>query len=266
MKKFKLAVSLFSTCGGKRKINQDNYYINGRILDSRSDRDDFYSLTCRDGIFAVADGMGGERDGEFASLAAVRALVDMKQRVPSFEQICRCINSANDTICNRSKSIGARTGSTIVTAVIKGDTLTVCNVGDSKCLLYSGGRITQLSKDHTVTAQLVEAGIMTPEQAAKDIRRHQLFQHLGIPQDEMKLSVFRHEDVVLHEGNIIILCSDGLTDGLSFDDIVSAINVNKDKKKLSKELALLAIENGSTDNITVISIAVTDKKGLFGIF
>ncbi len=266
MKKYRLNVSLFSTCGSARSINQDNYFINGRTLDDRTDRDDSFSLTCNEGLFAVADGMGGEHDGEFASFAAVKALADMKLLTPDCEQLCKAINDANDTICARSESMSACVGSTIAAAVICGDKLSICNVGDSKCLMYSGGNITQLSKDHTVTAQMVEAGIMTPAQAAKDKRRHQLFQHLGIQKEEMLLSVYRRENVTIHNGDIILLCSDGLTDGLDIEKIKAAISANKDRKALSGELAALAMENGSSDNITVLTISVAERKGLFGLF
>ena len=266
MRKYKLEVSLFSTRGRIRSINQDNYFINGKTLANSADENDSFRLTCKEGLFAVADGMGGEHDGEFASLAVVRALADMKQRTPTYEQLCKCIENANNLICARSESISARIGSTIVAAVISGERLAVCNVGDSKCLMYKDGKITQLSKDHTVTAQLVEAGIITPEQALKDNRRHRLFQHLGIPQEEMTLSVYSNEEVVIQDGDIIILCSDGLTDGLSFDDISSAIKENNDIDNLSQKLAALAMEKGSTDNITVMTIAVTEKKRFFGLF
>lgn len=266
MKKYRFSVSLYSTCGNTRKINQDNFYINGKLLDDPQQKEYFFTEECSGGVFAVADGMGGEEEGEFASLTAVSSLAEINKKAPSYSGLCSCMEHANGIICERSERISARIGSTMVIAVINDSELSAYNIGDSKCLLYSGGKLTQLSKDHTVTAQMVEAGIMTPEQAMRDSRRHSLFQHLGMPEDEMSISLYRSENITLRDGDMIILCSDGLTDGLSSDDIAGAIRSGRTDPQLPKELSGLAMKNGSTDNITVLTISVSVRKNFFGLF
>ena len=83
MKKYRFSVSLYSTCGNTRKINQDNFYINGKLLDDPQQKEYFFTEECSGGVFAVADGMGGEEEGEFASLTAVSSLAEINKKAPS---------------------------------------------------------------------------------------------------------------------------------------------------------------------------------------
>lgn len=257
-----LSVSFCTNMGTTRKINQDNFYINGEILRDPNRKQVSAKGNFSDGIFAIADGMGGESDGEFASLKAVEALDMLRgKKKASYEDICYCVDLANKEICEKISSTGRKSGTTIVLAVTDGKNMNIYNIGDSKCLLYSNGTLTQLSKDHTVTAQMVEAGLMTKEQAKSDNRSHQLFQHLGIFPDDMTLSLFRNEKITFSKNDILILCSDGMTDGLEDEDIINHIKANRSFSELSKELVASAIKKGSKDNVSVLAIKKTGSKG-----
>ncbi len=265
MRRYKLIVSVFSSKGNTRKINQDNFFVNGRRLEDPLGGDVKFTEVCKGGLFAVADGMGGEHEGEFASRKAVDTFGQLRTSHPTINELSECISMANDEICNEAERTGSRIGSTIAAAVIDGAKLDVCNIGDSRVLIYSSGRLDQITKDHTVAAQMIEAGLMTEEQASHDKRKHQLFQHLGISSEEMSLSLFSRENIMLSEGDIVILCSDGLSDGIGFDDILDRIMSMPDTIDLASDLARLAMKNGSTDNVTVITIAVKEKR-IFGLF
>lgn len=254
------AVSMFSAIGNTRKMNQDNFYINGQIGHNPLQTKISSVGNCESGVFAVADGMGGESDGEEASLIAVDALSELTAEQPTYEEIAACIDRANDRIVQRVAVTKKKSGTTIVMAVVNEHQANIYNIGDSKCLLYRSGTIARLSKDHTVIAQMVEAGLLTEEQAKNDKRSHQLFQHIGIPPEDMTLSIFRNEGIELEDGDILILCSDGMTDGLNHDDIIRLIEENPDEENLAKILANAAMNHGSRDNVTVITLKKTHTK------
>lgn len=255
-----LSVSFCTNIGTTRKINQDNFYINGEILRDPYKKQFSAKGEFSDGIFAIADGMGGESDGEYASLRAVESLNMLRGKKPTYEEICSCVEAANKEICDKITATGKKSGTTIVLAVFEGKELNIYNIGDSKCLLYSRGTLVQLSRDHTVTAQMVEAGLMTKEQARKDRRSHQLFQHLGIFPDDMTLSLYQREKIDFQKDDVLILCSDGMTDGLEDADIIRYIETAA-FENLSKELVKAAMENGSKDNVSVLAIKKTGSGG-----
>lgn len=267
MKKKRLFAGVCTDIGTTRKVNQDNFFLNGTILRncymvSSSARDEF-----DEGVFAVADGMGGESHGEFASRTVVESLLDLSNRGKiEYEDVNRVIDKANSIICRKITETKKNIGTTIVMAVIRDNQVDVYNIGDSKCFLYRDGSLIRLSKDHTVTAQMVEANLMTEEQARTDKRKHQLLQHLGIFPEDMALSLFSQDRFSLKKDDIILLCSDGLTDGLEEDEIIDVIETTRSVSVLAPKLVRLAIENGSTDNTTAMVIkALSDKSRMLKV-
>lgn len=249
-----LQISVSSLTGRVRSINQDNFYYNGVTLPDDSQTDYTAVYEANHAFLAVADGMGGEREGEFASLTAVEALCAIGEELPSYEQLYDCVTKANGIICERSEQIHSCIGTTIVIAVIKGKRLRIYNIGDSKALLYHNGTLTQLSKDHTAAAALVEAGLLTHEEARKDPRSHQLSQHLGIPPEEMQLSLHQQENIPFAKGDVLLLCSDGLTEGLEESEIIRLIEQQPDSPDLASSLTAAALASGSRDNITALTV------------
>lgn len=267
MEKYKLFAGVYSDVGVSREINQDNYYFGNNVPENSAVPRSESLLYTDGGVFSVADGMGGESQGEFASAAAMKEMqiLDQNENITK-NDVIEAINHANSAICERMTLTKENIGTTIVTAVIKNNVVNIYNLGDSKCFLYdNSGKLIQLSKDHTLAAQMVHDNMMTPQQAQNDPRKHQLTQHLGIYPEDMLLSVFCQNQFTLKKDEMLILCSDGLTDGLSNEKITEILNRSKngEYETLPKELAAEAIAGGSKDNITVMvirSLWDTDKS------
>ena len=208
-----LFVTVYSDTGIRKTINQDNFFLNGKMLRSVNDKDCDYKVFCEDGVFAVCDGMGGESDGEIASRIAVEEIGNMYENVryPEKQHIFSVIDEANRKMCDIMHTKGEKMGSTMALATINKRQLSVYNVGDSKCYLINKNGIQKLTKDHTLIAQMIESGMMTEEQAKTDRRRHQLVQHLGIFPDEMTLSP-HCTTATIEPDDVILLCSDGISD------------------------------------------------------
>ena len=253
---YKIFSNVFSTIGSKRKVNQDNYYLNGKILEDTHKAVSQQVDSSEEGIYAICDGMGGESDGEVASLIAVKELKEIHDVKQTDESVIRSvIDKANTKICSHITGKGKNSGSTFVAAVVKRKRADIYNIGDSRCYLIRKDSIRQLTKDHTLAAQMVESGMITEEEAKTDIRRHQLVQHLGIFPEEMTLSIHKNS-VSLESGDILLLCSDGITDGLDDQEIIETVRHNDNAYTLAFELAENAMNNGSLDNITAMVINI----------
>lgn len=247
----KISASVFSTVGNRRNINQDNYYLNGKIIDDPNAIVIHDSVSIANGIFAVCDGMGGESDGEIASRIIVDEFMELDiDRVDS-KSVSQVIDIANSNICAHITQSGENCGSTFVAALIRGKKAEIYNIGDSRCYLIRDNNILQLSKDHTLVAEMVSSGRITEENAKKDPHRHQLTQHLGIFPEEMSLSIY-HKTIELQKDDIILLCSDGVTDGLDNQKISEIVNNHDNIDSLTTSIADQAMRNGSTDNITAM--------------
>ena len=185
--KFKIDGAARTHTGRVRSNNEDNFYLLGRYREDVEKGEDEAVCRAADRRFlaAVADGMGGEEQGEKASLMAVKAL-----KPCTFEEIkaeaVSAIDKANREICEEIEGRGGRRmGSTLVSLYMDEGKAVCCNVGDSRAYLLREGRLSQLSVDHNKAGRMVELGVLTPEQAARHPSRHELTQHLGIFADEM---------------------------------------------------------------------------------
>ena len=256
----RLFASVYSDKGTRKTVNQDNFFLNGKILRNVSDTTTEQTGFYPDGVFAVCDGMGGESDGEIASRIAVDEIGGMYQSVkyPDKQVVWSVISGANQKICDFMKAKGEHMGSTMVMAVVQDKQLSVYNIGDSRCYLVNKNGVRKLTKDHTLIAQMVESGMLTEEQAKTDRRRHQLVQHLGILSEDMTLSPY-YAQVEIFPDDVILLCSDGLTDTLDENAIRTIILHNEDINRLAYELVSEAKGRGSTDNITAMVIKVREN-------
>lgn len=260
----KIFASVSSNRGSIRKNNQDNFYLNGKI--SLSDKEEHFSASGNfcDGVFAVADGMGGESYGEFASRVSVETLNEfVDEKLDNINVIQRYIDSANTKICEKILDTQERIGTTITLVSVYNDVVSLYNVGDTRCFLYRNGEIKQISKDHTVVANLIQMNMLTEEEAKTDKRRHQLSQHLGIFPEDIAISVFEGEKITLAQGDMIIICSDGVTDVLDNGDIKEIIDRNTRVQRISDDLVYSAIDKGSRDNVTALVIQACKKTQKF---
>lgn len=252
----KIQASVICHVGRVRSNNEDNYYLQGEIrqdVDQLNTRAQFVGTdACT--LFAVADGMGGEAQGEFASLTAVKSL-----RACAMEQVCvtatRSINRANALICREMDRIGRRMGTTLAALYIDAGKAVACNVGDSRVYLLRDGSLTQLSTDHSQVQQMIDLGILSPEDARTHPNRHMLTQHLGIREEEMILQPAFSEELELKSGDIFLLCSDGLTDMVDDDAIQTALSSGTPEYQV-QTLVEQALAAGGRDNVTVLVATV----------
>ena len=250
-------------CGpGKiRRENQDNFYLNGIIKTDPADASvQRIQNKARDrALYAVADGMGGEQHGEMASWFTVRGMntIDFGQ---GGQGIADYLWERNNEICRFIETNGgARSGSTFVGLFLCDGEMVIINIGDSRAYLLRKGRLMQISKDHTVVNQMLSLGTITKEQLRTHPERHKLTQHLGIFPDEMLIEPYAGIGKLM-EGDLFLLCSDGLYDMLE-DERIRELLVSSDS--LSERAAALysaAMEAGGKGNITVLLVGVEPEE------
>ena len=260
-----LNVDAQSHAGMAGKNNEDRYAVASFVLDQR-DRTPV--------LFAVlADGIGGHRAGEVAAELAVNHLMQAVAR--SDGRHIR--DTIEDAVVEASDAIAAHAGSnenlkgmgaTCATALIVGDKLYTAYVGESRIYLIRGGRIQQLTVDHSWVQEAIEKGILTPEAARQHPNVHVIRRYLGSPTPpapDFRLKLFNDEGDHHAESNqglqllpsdILLLCSDGLTDLLWNDEILEVIRSKPTLKEASRALIEMANSRGGHDNITVVLISV----------
>lgn len=260
-----LNVEAQSHAGMTGKNNEDRYAVASFVLDQR-DRIPV--------LFAVlADGIGGHRAGEVAAELAVNHMMQAVAR--SDGRHIR--NTIEDAVLEASEAIAAHAGAnenlkgmgaTCATAWIVGDKLHTAYVGDSRIYLIRSGRIQQLTVDHSWVQEAIDKGILTPEAARQHPNVHVIRRYLGSPtppEPDFRLKLFNDEGDQHAENNqglqllpndILLLCSDGLTDLLWNDEILEVIRSRSSLKEASRALIEMANARGGHDNITVVLISV----------
>ena len=220
-------------------------------------------------LFMVADGMGGAAAGEIASAMAVEVVVrDMVMRWTSsptadpalFVSAIRAATEHANARIHRYASEHREyrgMGTTATVAGLLGDTLYMAQVGDSRAYLVRGGAARQITKDQSLMQRLVEAGEITAEEAEVSDRRNIILQALG-PEPQIRVDL-THQQV--RRGDVLILCSDGLSGLVRADEIARAVVEQPDLVALCKRLIDTANGAGGPDNITVIA-ARFDGAGL----
>ena len=250
-----------STHNGKvRGNNEDNFSVNGII---KSAEDNIYSLedvfNKESLLLEVCDGMGGEENGEIASEIAVKHSAALYEALKSADgddaQIASAVNNyvkaANAEICRElNNSESRRGGSTFALVYIKNGTVYAYSLGDSRIYLFSGGELKQISTDHTLAMLKYNANIYTLEEAEKSPDSHALTLFLGADVTDRGLSAQAYEPFELTSGSKILLCSDGLYDMCSKDEICGILSSNS--KNPAQALVDAALDNGGIDNVTCI--------------
>ena len=260
-----LNVEAQTHAGMTGKNNEDRYAVSSFVLD---DRDPVPS------IFAVlADGIGGHRAGEVAAELAVNHIMQVVAKSDGRhirQTIEEAVIEASDAIAAHSASNEnlKGMGATCAIAWIIGDKLYTAYVGDSRIYLMRGGRIQQLTVDHTWVQEAIEKGILTPEMAREHPNVHVIRRYLGSPEPpdpDFRLKFFDNEGdrqaeenqgVQLLPDDVLLLCSDGLTDLVWNDEILETIRTRPSLKEASRALVDLANSRGGHDNITVVLVSV----------
>lgn len=201
-------------------------------------------------LFAVADGMGGHRAGEVASSMAVEALrARLQARQPDLQLMRQAFEEANRRIsCAAEKDERLQGMGTTMTALWQTErSVLIAHVGDSRVYLLRGGRLRQVTDDHSVVAELLRCGLITPQEARRHPYRNVITRSLGsAPTVEVDLLEREREP-----GDLWLLCTDGLSNMLT-DREMEALLVSLSPQKAADALMQKALEAGGTDNITLI--------------
>ena len=241
--------------GAVRRENQDNLAFDGRWRDTPDDWLFSASARAEAGLFAVCDGMGGEAFGAESSLLAAKTLAVVSPEEFSHRG-ARILTEINDRICHLMRVRKTRIGTTFAGLWLRVNQAGVLNLGDSRVYRLHCGKMEQLSRDHTQTQQLLDMGIVTPEQAAAHPGRHQLTQHLGIFPEELIIQPYDTGSFPVEIGDQFLLCSDGLTDMLSEPELYRVLSSDFQATEKADRMYQAAVERGGKDNITVILVQV----------
>ncbi len=231
----------------------------GRVRTANQDR----FLIVADRIYVVADGMGGHRGGEVAAQMTVEALGTNTDSIQSTNDLVTRLEQTNQAVLDRSNEDPELRGmGTTVTAVAlfrpdaKNPVISIINVGDSRTYRMRAGEFGQLTEDHSVVAELMRTGRLSPEEARGHRQRSVLTRAVGV---EPKLETDTLE-VLVNRGDRFMLCSDGLYSEVPDLRIAAVLRQLGDPNEAAKELVRLALQNGGRDNVTVLIIDVLDDK------
>jgi serine/threonine protein phosphatase PrpC len=247
-----LRVGAASDVGRKRDHNEDDY----AVVEQYKNRETRKVAEVRGSLFLVADGMGGHNAGEVASRTAADVIPELYYRKLSPDVaggLRQAIEGANRRIYERAQQSLQETGmgSTVVAAVIRGDELHIAHAGDSRAYLVRDEQILQLTRDHSWVAEQMDAGLISPAEARTHPYRNYITRALGLsPEVEIDSQM-----LTIREGDVILLCSDGLSGPLA-DDKLQQIVAGAEPAEACEELIRQANAQGGPDNITAIVIHV----------
>ena len=211
------------------------------------------AFVCEPPLFAVTDGMGGARAGEIAAELAATALEEGAGHVQGTDALVALVEEANRRIWQRSVEDPRTTGMGAVATVALVDestgTVAVGHVGDSRGYLLRDGEIEQLTRDHSLVAELVETGVLTPEEAERHPQRSAITRALGT-EPEVEVDAFTVDG---RPGDLFLLCSDGLSAMVADEELASTIEAERrDLERAADALVGAANARGGEDNITVV--------------
>lgn len=235
-----------SDVGCIRELNEDCYCICG--FGDNSER----------GFCILADGMGGHNAGEVASQNAVKLIAEeMNRLLESGEkeipgQLSRAVSAANTGVYTMASEnpIHRGMGTTVVTAFIDDGTAYVANVGDSRAYAVRDDEIVQITTDHSVVSELVMRGTITKEEARLHPQKNIITRAVGTDKS-VRTDIFEYN---YSPGDVMIICSDGLSTMLDDNRILEIIKSKKTSEDTVNSLIAAAKDEGGLDNITVICI------------
>lgn len=216
------------------------------------------SLIVAPPLYVVADGMGGHAAGEVASEIAVGVLEQQAPPHPDSEQLERAVEEANREVILAQHDGRGREGmgTTVTAAMLEGERLVIAQVGDSRAYLLHHGHLQQLTRDHSLMADMIEAGQLTPEEARFHPNRSVITRALG-SDPLMRPDIF---EINVEAGDRLLLCSDGLSGMLRDPEIESTLRRVRDPQRCASQLVNEAIAAGGHDNVTVIVVDVVGQS------
>ncbi len=229
--------------GKKRKMNQDYVYTSEMPVGPLPN------------LFLVADGMGGHKAGDYASKCAIETIVESVESSHDTEPVSvleKAIRRANDIIRERAEADEAYNGmgTTVVAATLMGNTLCVANVGDSRLYIVGGRQIRQITRDHSLVEEMVRMGGLRRDQARNHPEKNIITRAIGA-EDYVEIDFF---NVELSRGDIVLMCTDGLTNMIEDEEIRMILHGQRDLVEKAEGLVNAANNNGGKDNIAVVLI------------
>lgn len=205
-------------------------------------------------LFLIADGMGGHRGGEVASALTVRTveqfMLDVFHRAEDFQTALKLAHARLLKETARHPEVSGM-GTTLTMAVANNWKLYVVHAGDSRCYLFRSQELRQLTADHTIVGELIRGGILKPEDAAHHRYRNVVTNVVGGSQKSVHVDV---QEIDLQPEDVLLLCTDGLTDMLTIDQISAILQSERDPQTACDRLVDKALEHGGRDNVTAIVI------------
>ncbi|MBC7727363.1 MAG: Stp1/IreP family PP2C-type Ser/Thr phosphatase [Microbacteriaceae bacterium] len=232
---------------------------------ARSNNEDSVAVDETTSLAVLADGMGGYNAGEVASNMATsfiktelgRWLSEAASRASDIEvrrAMEICVDNANRAIFNAANANPqyAGMGTTLVVAVFREDQLRLGHVGDSRAYRWRGGQLSQITRDHSLLQEQIDAGLITPEQAAFSANKNLVTRAVGV-EDTVLLETHLHE---MQPGDVYLMCSDGLSDMLDDAMIARLLQSHESLAGAGGALIAAANEAGGKDNIALILVRV----------
>jgi len=214
--------------------------------------------------FAVCDGMGGHAGGEIASAAAVDSLRASLATTTTAEGLMEAVRAANQAVIDAGGDdpnlVGMGTTAVVARLVgtSAGDRLLLANVGDSRGYLFHDGQLEQITEDHSMVAELIRDGRLSPAEAATHPQRHVITRVLGTS-DHVDVDLF---ELNLISGDRVLLCSDGLINELDEEEITRVLDTVADPTEAAEDLVRRANAHGGADNISVVVIDALVSDGV----
>jgi serine/threonine protein phosphatase PrpC len=248
--------------GRVRSNNEDTFVVADLNRDSPTVlKEDIAEFDVREAgiLMAVSDGMGGEQAGEVASALVVESLrrelagdkkdkkVDGKERLAQIE---RAVTKANVEVWQAASAPDkAGMGATLTAVFVEGGAAHIAEVGDSRAYLIRSGRIRQMTRDQSFVQLLLESGVISESEAANYPHRNVILQAMG-QRPEVTVAIGKLE---LRRGDVLILCSDGLSNKLQAEEMRELVAKHADLKLATKKMIELANDRGGEDNITIVA-------------
>jgi protein phosphatase len=234
----------------------------------RPRNEDAFFADPKEGLFIVADGMGGQAAGEIASEAVVEVLPLPIRKLMGDVKDLRTATAKErlrEAICELSTTLRRQAedrpglqgiGSTVVVALIRGRRALIGHMGDSRAYLLRGPALEQLTKDHSVAQLLVDAGELKPDEAASHPARGQLTRFVGMAREP--LPEVRAKE--LQPGDRLLLCTDGLTTMAPDRGLFAVLKPRRSPESLCRQFVTAANAAGGRDNITAVVVSISSKS------
>ena len=248
--------------GSIRKNNEDAFYFNGKHA-KLAEMDEGASLVSDvpsgGTLWAVCDGMGGQSNGEMASYTAVTGMADLQEHLKGrdFETaIQNWVRQANKAVAERADG----GGSTLAMLYCTDQYVQAAHIGDSRIYRYHQGELVRVSRDHSKVEMLLEAGMISADEARNHPQKNVITRYLGMNSEYICEATVSRKIPLVH-GDRYVLCSDGITDMLTDEEIAAALAKSKNAADCAELIKEAVFASGARDNLTVIVLELESSDG-----